>query len=156
MQAASDLRAKLRRWYTVLWLAVWVPASGLSEVVAQASTGSPGPDVQQLAETEFRIQRARVEEARAWLERNNCGYYLPAEKRGRVVGMKVYGIKRGSLAHQVGLRNGDIITQINGASLANAETGMRAHAELLRASRVTVELERENRTMTLLWIADPT
>ena len=51
---------------------------------------------------------------------------VPDEQDGRVVGVKLYGIRRGSFLNRLGLHNGDSLRTINGFSLANADDALEA------------------------------
>ena len=74
------------------------------------------------------------------LERELNGVRIaPAKQDGKQVGMKVVGIRSGSLLRQLGLRSGDIIFQING------RLGDLVHIQRIHAKQTieSAELERQ-------------
>jgi general secretion pathway protein C len=67
---------------------------------------------------------------------------IPHEEGGRVVGLKLYGVRRGSLLSRIGLSNGDTLRTINGYSMSSLDDGIAAFANLRNADHLTVALVR--------------
>jgi type II secretory pathway component PulC len=70
---------------------------------------------------------------------------------GEVDGYSVHGIRRGSLLHEIGLRNGDLIRRVAGIDISDAESALAAYRLAAKSGRVVVELERagKSRRITL-------
>lgn len=73
---------------------------------------------------------------------------VPSRKDGKTRGYKLYGIRRGTLPKLLGLKNGDMITEINGESLTSIDKVMGLYTKLRRASRLEVEIVRRGKSMT--------
>jgi general secretion pathway protein C len=70
---------------------------------------------------------------------------LPESRDGRVVGVRVYGIRRGDTLAALGFADGDVILRVNGVEIASPDRCLEAYARLRRADRVTVTFERRGR-----------
>jgi general secretion pathway protein C len=104
-------------------------------------------------ENHFRVQRAIVAEL-LFGERRLLAklYFLPHEQNDRVIGVKLYGIRRGSPWDKLGLRNGDLLRAINGVGLATADEARQAYVELSGANKLSVSLERQGRPTTITYL----
>lgn len=73
---------------------------------------------------------------------------IPSKKNGETQGYKFYGIRRNSLPRMLGLKNGDLLTEINGESLGgDLSKVMTLLTKLRRASNLSVTLERRGKTI---------
>jgi general secretion pathway protein C len=66
---------------------------------------------------------------------------IPAMRDGETRGFKFYGIRPGSLPKLFGMKNGDMITAVNGQELKSADEVLGLYTKLRRASRITVSVE---------------
>jgi general secretion pathway protein C len=66
-----------------------------------------------------------------------------------VVGMQLGRIRAGTLLHELGLRNGDVLRTINGFDFSSPEQALHAYGRLRLADRLTLELQREGRATTI-------
>jgi general secretion pathway protein C len=73
---------------------------------------------------------------------------VPKQKDDEVVGYKLYGIRRGSLPKLLGLKNGDMITAVNGEELKSMDKAMALYTKLRRASNLSVQIERKGKSIT--------
>ena len=73
---------------------------------------------------------------------------VPSQKDGETQGFKFYGIRRGSLPNLIGLKNGDMLTEVNGERLDGMDKAMALYTKLRRASNLTVTVERKGQTTT--------
>lgn len=73
---------------------------------------------------------------------------VPKQKDGEVLGYKLYGIRRGSLPKLLGLKNGDMVTAVNGEDLKSMDKAMALYTKLRRASNLSVSIERKGKTVT--------
>jgi general secretion pathway protein C len=73
---------------------------------------------------------------------------VPEFQGGKVVGIRLFGVKGGMLG-ALGFENGDSIRAVNGFDVTTPEKALEAYARLRSASRVRVELTRRGRPMTI-------
>jgi general secretion pathway protein C len=88
---------------------------------------------QQLANLDQLITQARV---------------IPNYSQGKVDGFKIFAIKPNSVFQRLGLRNGDIISSINGAPLDNAQKGIQLFQELRNLPKFEINLMRHKTART--------
>jgi type II secretion system protein C len=67
---------------------------------------------------------------------------FPVTKDGETQGFRVSGIKSGSLATMLGLKNGDVVSEINGAKLGTIDDALAMYQKLRRANHLSVTVER--------------
>ena len=63
---------------------------------------------------------------------------IPKYEEGQMVGLQVNGIKPGSLFQEIGLQDGDVITQFNGIAIDSPDQSARIFQELASASEFNV------------------
>lgn len=73
----------------------------------------------------------------------------PYSKDGELVGFRVRAGKRRRLFRQLGLRNGDIVKEVNGMQLDSAEKGIMLMGELSGASELSITVLRGKREVQL-------
>ncbi len=140
--------------------------SGVTQRTAQATPTagrgiarprrSPGEAVdariRRLAENRFSVAREDVEEA----ARNPANLFsqariLPKYEAGAMVGVQVNAIQPGSLLEDIGLQNGDTISEVNGVRISSPEDSTSVLRELSQASQFTVVVtgnDGQQRTLT--------
>lgn len=67
---------------------------------------------------------------------------VPAVRDGETKGYKFYGIRSGSLPKLLGMKNGDLLTSVNGHQLESLDQAMGLYTKLRRASHLSVTIER--------------
>jgi general secretion pathway protein C len=106
--------------------------------------------IEKVTDTRFNIQRSLVDKALA-----NQGSLMktarviPHEEDGRVVGVKLYGIRRNSLLGRLGVRNGDMLRTINGFAMASPDTALEAYSRLRSADKLTLAVKRQSKELTI-------
>jgi len=73
----------------------------------------------------------------------------PHFKDGTADGLAISRIKRGSIFSKLGLRNGDIIQEINGKGLSNPEDVFKLYEDLKSGSGAALQISRRGRPRTL-------
>lgn len=73
---------------------------------------------------------------------------MPSVKDGETRGFKFYGIRPGSLPKLLNIKNGDLITSVNGTDLKSMDGAMSLYAKLRRANNLSVTIERKGETIT--------
>lgn len=106
--------------------------------------------IEKISDTKFNIQRSMVDKILA-----NQGAIMkaarviPHEENGRIVGMKLYGIRRTSLLGKLGVRNGDMLRTINGFDMTSPDTALEAYSRLRTADQLSLAVKRQNKEMTI-------
>ena len=106
--------------------------------------------IEKISDTKFKIQRSVVDKVLA-----NQGSLMrtarviPHEEDGRVVGMRLYGIRRNSLLGRLGVRNGDMLRTINGFDMTSPDSALEAYTRLRTADSLTLAMKRQNKDMTI-------
>lgn len=75
---------------------------------------------------------------------------MPSVKDGVVRGFKFYGIRPGSLPKLLGMRNGDLLTAVNGLPLTSVDQAIVAAGRLRRADELRLEVQRKGEPVTLV------
>jgi membrane-associated protease RseP (regulator of RpoE activity) len=73
----------------------------------------------------------------------------PVFHDGQVAGLGVTGLRPGSLASQVGLQNGDILTSINGFAIASPDGALSAYQDAAREHQAIMEVIRDGRRILI-------
>ena len=96
------------------------------------------------------IDKASVQRERANLSTllTTNARVIPIARNGQPVGLKVYAIPPCSRAFALGLRNGDLLTHVNGLEVSTPSRAMQAYAQLRTASHFKVDLERGGHNVT--------
>jgi general secretion pathway protein C len=111
--------------------------------------------VQRLAENRFAVPRTEVESA----ARNPAALYsqariLPRYEQGKMVGVQLNAIRPGSLFAQVGIQDGDTVTQVNGVTVSTPEDGQRLLQEFSAGGQLKVTVKgRDGQTRDLEYVA---
>lgn len=108
-------------------------------------------DVRAESATEIRITRAWRDRVAADDQQSllRAARVIPHEEDGAIVGVKVYGVRRSSWLHAVGILNGDLVRSINGHRFTDPDSALDAYTRLRRADTYRVELTRRGQPLTL-------
>jgi len=116
-----------------------------------AQSGLPADgNIRQVSENEYQIERTEIDSA---LENMNQLFTqmraVPHFEGGKSIGFRLFAIKQGSLFDKIGLRNGDIIQDINGRDLSDAGAALQMFQELRNERQLTVKIVRNKEPKTL-------
>lgn len=132
------------------------PAEKPSEEPAAPARGSRAVDpeiaskIKKLSETEYEIDRSAVDrilESQAELMRS--ARIVPEQKDGKVVGIRLFGIRPETLLGTMGFQNGDRLETINGFDMGSPEKALEAYARLRTANNLNVKLNRRGKDMSV-------
>lgn len=102
--------------------------------------------IRKISETEFEIDRSAVDKI---LENQGelmkSARIVPEQKDGKVVGIRMFGIRPETLLGQMGFQNGDRLEQINGFDMGSPEKALEAYARLRTAENLSVKLNRRGK-----------
>lgn len=169
VQAAGEERARLRRvgdevagkqvafiGYNPKQLtpSVWLEGRGAfcqstlfrgQPAPAVMAVTSPAPD-----DGGRRVERAVVESTlRDPLSLTRSVRVVPEQLNGKLIGLRLFGIRPGTLLDALGVKNRDRLETINGFSMASPEQALQAYARLRTASRLNVQLNRAGKPVQL-------
>jgi type II secretion system protein C len=108
----------------------------------ETSGNSPVERVQRLAGDRFGVSRGDVES----IANNPAALFsqariLPKYEEGQMVGVQLNSIQQGSLFEQIGIQNGDIITEFNGIHITNQQDSAAVLRQLTEASEFNVTVQ---------------
>lgn len=128
------------------------PSPGFAPAPAPGESGIDSvlrKGIVRLSSTEHEIDRGVVEkilENPAELLRARV---VPEQEGGRVVGVRLLGVRPDSLLASLGVENGDRLTAINGFELTTPEKILEAYARLRTADKLSLSVTRRGQPMTL-------
>jgi general secretion pathway protein C len=130
------------------------PAAAAAAEPKPKDTGGVPDDIakriQKVSDTEFHVDRAVVDnilENQAQLMRT--ARIVPEQKDGKVVGIRLFGIRPETLLGKLGLQNGDRLEAINGFEMASPEKALEAYARLRTADSLAVKVTRRGAPVTI-------
>ena len=106
--------------------------------------------IQKVSDTEFNVDRSVVDkilENQAELMRS--ARIVPESKDGKVVGIRMFGIRPDTLLGTLGMQNGDRLESINGFNMSSPEKALEAYARLRTASNLNVKLNRRGNPVSI-------
>ena len=132
--------------------AVVEPAPAAPRVSGRPGTLPPdiASKIQRVSATEFHVDRQvvdRVLENQAELMRS--ARIVPEQENGKVVGIRLFGIRPDTLLGALGMENGDRLQTINGFDMTSPEKALEAYARLRTADRLTVQVNRRGQNINL-------
>ena len=117
---------------------------------APAASPSPGSGIQATSDNDFTVPRSEVDSA---LENMSQLFTqiraVPHFEGGQSIGFRLFAIRRGSLFDKIGLKNGDIITSINGSPMNDPGKAMALLQEFKDASSIDVDAIRNQQPTKL-------
>jgi general secretion pathway protein C len=119
--------------------------------IAQLTDSSPlDGGVEAIDPFHYRVERRIIEHLLANRpEAMGLARVIPQREGDRVVGVKIYGVRRGSLLSRMGLENGDAIRTVNGFDVGSPDQVLAALVALRDARRVSVAIVRRGAPSTL-------
>lgn len=106
--------------------------------------------IARLSEHEVKVERSLVDMTlRDPLALMRSVRVMPDSRNGDVVGLRLSGIRPGTLLEALGLKNGDRLEAINGFAIGRPEKALEAYARLSTATELKVRLNRDGRPLDL-------
>lgn len=131
------------------------PPPAVAEAAAPAPAAGANTDeldrgIKQVSDTKYTVNRSLVDKLlQNQGELMRSARVVPHEENGRVVGVKLYGIRKSSLFGKLGLQNGDMLRTINGFDMGSPDSALEAYAKLRSASNLSVALVRRGNAVTM-------
>jgi general secretion pathway protein C len=106
--------------------------------------------VRRTGEHRFEVRRATVD----WLLDNTSVLarsfrIVPEVREGRPAGFHLFGVRADGPFGVLGLRDGDLISAINGLEMTRPENALDVYLKLRAAGHLSVGLERAGRRVTI-------
>jgi general secretion pathway protein C len=99
--------------------------------------------IHKVSDTEFNIDRSVVDQIlENQAELMKSARIVPEASDGKVLGIRLFGIKSESLLGALGLKNGDRLESINGFNMGSPEKALEAYARLRTASQLDITVNR--------------
>jgi type II secretory pathway component GspD/PulD (secretin) len=122
--------------------------SGAASEFAEKFSGG----VRQISEMEYELSRASLDlllENPTNLAR--AARVVPQTRDGKTVGVRLFGIRTKSPLSSLGLKNGDIVTHVEGQPVTNPEEALKVYSNLKKAKTVELTIERRGQTSKLVY-----
>jgi general secretion pathway protein C len=74
---------------------------------------------------------------------------VPEQENGKVVGIRLFGVRSDTLLGTLGMENGDRLQTINGFEMGSPEKALEAYARLRTADKLTISLNRKGQNLNL-------
>lgn len=102
--------------------------------------------IQKISDTEYAVERSvvpQIIENQAELARTAK---LQQVKEGnKVIGLKLGGLRSSSVLSQLGFKNGDTLTNVNGVEMSDPEKMMQVYSKLPQMNHMVVTMLRDNK-----------
>jgi general secretion pathway protein C len=127
-----------------------------ASAVPTSIPGSGGLDpayakgIQKKSATEYDVDRGVVDkilENQAELMRQ--ARIVPEQENGKVVGIRLFGVRPDTLLGVLGMENGDRLEKINGFDMTSPEKALEAYARLRTADHLTISVNRKGQETNL-------
>ena len=106
--------------------------------------------IQKISETEYHVDRSVVDKIlENQAELMKSARIVPEQKDGKVLGVRLFGIRPDTLLGTLGLQNGDRLEAINGFNMASPEKALEAYARLRTAPNLNVKVSRRGAPMSI-------
>jgi len=106
--------------------------------------------IHKVSDTEFNVERSVVDdilENQAELMRS--ARIVPEKDGDKVVGIRLFGIRSGTLLNHLGLQNGDRLQSINDFEITDPQKALEAYGRLRSANSLKVKVDRKGQPVTI-------
>jgi general secretion pathway protein C len=140
------------------------PGPGVPPPVVAEEPGGPRPPtspgglsdddlnqgITQLSDTQYAVTRGLLDKVLGnQAELMRAARVIPYEENGRVIGVKVYGIRRSSMLGRLGIQNGDVLRTINGLDLSSPDSALEAYTKLREMDQFSIAMIRRGSPRTM-------
>lgn len=106
--------------------------------------------VRKIDETTYEVDRSLVRELVGGSVGTGGARVSPISKNGKLEGLRLFGVKAGSVAGALGLRNGDVLEAVNGTKIESANTLLTLYSQLEQLNNVELAGTRRGKPLTLM------
>ncbi len=133
------------------------PVAAAPPPVQTPAAGGPGTldpgiakGIVKVSGSEFNVDRGVVDkilENQAELMRT--ARIVPEQENGKMVGIRLFGVRPDTLLGVLGMENGDRLQTINGFDMTSPEKALEAYARLRTADHLTIQINRRGANQNL-------
>jgi general secretion pathway protein C len=105
--------------------------------------------VRKIDATTFEVDRQLVRDLVGGSPRAAGARISPISKNGKLTGLRLFGLRKGSLAESMGLQNGDVLEAVNNQKIESANTLLGIYAQLDKLNVVELAGTRHGKPLTL-------
>ena len=101
--------------------------------------------IKKISDTEIHVERSVVDKILAPENQTllmRSVRISPEQKDGKVLGVRLHGVRSDSLLGVLGLKSGDVLQSINGFEMGSPEKALEAYARLRTANSLAVKVQR--------------
>jgi general secretion pathway protein C len=99
--------------------------------------------IHKVSDTEFNVERSVVDEIlENQAELMRTARIVPDKQGDRVLGIRLFGIRSGTLLSTLGFQNGDRLESINGFEMSDPQKALEAYGRLRTADSLKVKINR--------------
>lgn len=112
--------------------------------------------IRQVTENEFEVRRSSLDailENQASLMRS--ARIVPEVRDGKVNGVRLFGLRTGSVLHVLGFRNGDKILRVGGLPIHGPDKALEAYEKVRKADVIEVDIERKGKPISIVYRVIP-
>lgn len=120
-----------------------------SQSQTEVSRSQTGTDVARAARSDMQVTDAHAQQAGPIETILSNAVIEPYSVSGKTEGLKVSGLENLPMAKQIGLKNGDIVREVNGHQLTDKRKAYQVLKKARTQPSVSVELQREGETKEL-------
>lgn len=80
-----------------------------------------------------------------------CARIVPEQRNGKMAGVRIFGVRPGTLMYALGFENGDMLVRVNGFDITAPEKALETYARLRSSERLYAEIERRGVPLTLTY-----
>lgn len=132
----------------------WVPGTATAPV-AMGAAAKPdatglGASVRQVGDNKFEIDAKELQNIMDNMDKvTSSARIVPSFENGNPVGFKIFRIKPDSLYNKLGLRNGDVISKINGFEVNSTEKALQMYQLLRTEKQLSLEVTRRGQKQNM-------
>lgn len=105
--------------------------------------------IRKIDDRTYDVERSLVRELLAGSASAGSGRLAPVTKDGKLAGLRLSGVRPGSIANAIGARNGDVFEAVNNERIESANTLLGVYAQLEQLSTVELAGTRAGKPLTL-------
>ena len=106
--------------------------------------------IHKVSDTEFNIERSVVDEIlEKQAELMRSARIVPEKDGDKVVGIRMFGIRKGTLLNVLGFQNSDRLVSINDFDISDPQKALEAYGRLRTVDRLKVNVVRNGAPMTI-------
>lgn len=132
-------------------------AAPVAPPIGGASAGGPpvidpsiSKGIVRVSATEFNVDRGVVDKIlENQAELMKTARIVPEQENGKVVGIRLFGVRSDTLLGVLGMENGDRLETINGFDMTSPEKALEAYARLRTADHLTIKVNRRGGPMNI-------